>query len=219
MYFAAFTILAAAFAAAAPACTNPDATIIIEASHGGAGSDLTNTTIIVPIGPVYTNEQALAEVSSLYLLTPLGTTCTPYANEDGTGTDGLPFQVGKPSLLSTNTVVVGSIADQQHQDQTAAGMKPDFVGTSSAIASKAKSEDQNGHSDQTQAQSRAQDTKPAVADFFPEVDKDPIAMAYRYFYANTTRGKATVAESAEAGKKNLEEAKENNGTDASKKVE
>ncbi|KAI4602818.1 hypothetical protein KJ359_008038 [Pestalotiopsis sp. 9143b] len=90
------------------------ATIVIEASHGGAGSDLTNTTISVPIGPVYTNEQALAEVSTLYLTGADGVdvttvTCTPYKAENGTGTGGLPFTSSKPSYLSTNTVVVGSI--------------------------------------------------------------------------------------------------------------
>jgi hypothetical protein len=110
MRAAALALFTAALASAAPtSASQEDAIIIIEASHGGAGSGLTNTTITVPIGTVYTNEEALAEVSNLYLLCPKSTTCTPYQSEEGTGTDGLPFTVGKPSRLSTNTVVVGSI--------------------------------------------------------------------------------------------------------------
>jgi hypothetical protein len=94
-----------------------NALVTVEASHGGAGSDLTNTTISVPIGAPYTDE-ALDAVSTLYLtgassgLSADGVTCTPYKNADGTGAGGEPFDINTPSLLSTNTVVVGSIACQ-----------------------------------------------------------------------------------------------------------
>ncbi|KAF3024217.1 hypothetical protein E8E14_010890 [Neopestalotiopsis sp. 37M] len=108
---------AAAFAGmtlAAPVESTPTATIIVEASHGGAGSGLTNTTIWVPIGPVYTDSDALSEVSTLYLTAATevdvtSVTCTPYRATDGEGTGGLPFTSSQPSYLSTNTVVVGSI--------------------------------------------------------------------------------------------------------------
>ncbi|KAI0455782.1 hypothetical protein F5B21DRAFT_503070 [Xylaria acuta] len=106
-----FVVLsAAALASAAPSYPTPQtATVVVEASHGGAGSGLTNKTLAVPIGPVYVDEDALAEVSTLYLLSPDTATCTPYKAQDGTGNSGLPFWVGHPSLLSTNTVVVGSL--------------------------------------------------------------------------------------------------------------
>ncbi|KAF2725425.1 hypothetical protein K431DRAFT_280783 [Polychaeton citri CBS 116435] len=102
---------ATAFAASVFAQT---ATITIEASHGGAGSDLTNTTITVPIGVVYTNSSALDEVSYLFLTGAEGVpvdsiTCTPYISANGTGSGGLPFNSTSPSYLSTNTVQVGSI--------------------------------------------------------------------------------------------------------------
>ncbi|KAI0096757.1 hypothetical protein GGR51DRAFT_542748 [Nemania sp. FL0031] len=109
MRTAAFALMAAALASAAPASRSESATIVVEASHGGAGSGLTNTTITVPVGPVYTNTAVLDTVSTLYLLSPDTVTCTPFKNADGTGNGGLPFTVGHPSLLSTNTVVVGSI--------------------------------------------------------------------------------------------------------------
>ncbi|KAI1174431.1 hypothetical protein F4777DRAFT_579986 [Nemania sp. FL0916] len=114
----AITLLATAIAgitSAAPAPTTTrgvplpeDALVVVEASHGGAGSGLTNTTITVPIGTVYTNE-ALAAVSTLYLLSPNDGVCTPYLYANGTGARGAPFHVGEPSRLSTNTVVVGSV--------------------------------------------------------------------------------------------------------------
>ncbi|KAI0141565.1 hypothetical protein GGR57DRAFT_487117 [Xylariaceae sp. FL1272] len=107
---AAFALLTAAVASASPyPASCGSATVVIEASHGGAGSGLTNTTITVPLGKIYTNEDALDEVSTLYLLSPSTVTCTPYQATTGTGTGGLPFTVGNPSLLSTNTVVVGSL--------------------------------------------------------------------------------------------------------------
>ncbi|ETS83512.1 hypothetical protein PFICI_05388 [Pestalotiopsis fici W106-1] len=117
MRTASVLVSAAAFAGmaiAAPVDSTATATIVIEASHGGAGSGLTNTTISVPIGPIYTNSDALDEVSTLYLTGATGVdvtsvTCTPYQATDGEGTGGLPFTSSQPSYLSTNTVVVGSI--------------------------------------------------------------------------------------------------------------
>jgi hypothetical protein len=110
MRAAGLALFTAAIANATSTTSCQDALIIIEASHGGAGNGLTNTTITVPIGTVYTNPDALDEVSTLYLLSPESTTCTPYKLSNGTGSSGLPFTVGHPSYLSTNTVVVGSIA-------------------------------------------------------------------------------------------------------------
>ncbi|KAI0547217.1 hypothetical protein F4679DRAFT_586775 [Xylaria curta] len=106
-----FAVLyAAAFASAVPCTPNPQtATVVIETSHGGAFNDRTNKTITVPIGPVYVNESAFAAVSTLYLLGPDTATCTPYKAKNGTGSGGLPFYVGHPSLLSTNSVQVGSL--------------------------------------------------------------------------------------------------------------
>ncbi|KAI4868596.1 hypothetical protein F4820DRAFT_445009 [Hypoxylon rubiginosum] len=102
-----------AFAGLAAAAGN--AIITIEASHGGAGSGLTNTTISVPIGEIYTGNKAMETVSTLYLVGTTGdvaldsVTCTPYKANDATGSHGLPFTSKTPSYLSTNTVVVGSI--------------------------------------------------------------------------------------------------------------
>ncbi|KAI0009044.1 hypothetical protein F4779DRAFT_407276 [Xylariaceae sp. FL0662B] len=111
-----FTILTSIAAFTGMAFGLGSAIVNVEASHGGAGSGLTNTTITVPIGPVYTNSVALDQVSTLYLVgrtdpaVPITTIeCTPYKATDGTGSHGLPFSVNKPSRLSTNTVQVGSI--------------------------------------------------------------------------------------------------------------
>ncbi|KAI3340169.1 hypothetical protein F4824DRAFT_454272 [Ustulina deusta] len=106
-----FAILsAAALASAAPSCSvTQSATVVVETAHGGAYNDRTNRTISVPIGPVYTNEDALVAVSTLYLLGPETATCTPFKDEAATVNGGLPFYVGHPSLLSTNSVVVGSL--------------------------------------------------------------------------------------------------------------
>ncbi|KAI8947000.1 hypothetical protein F4801DRAFT_562475 [Xylaria longipes] len=106
-----FAVLSAAALASASPCypTAQTATVVIETSHGAAYNDRTNKTVSVPIGPVYTNEHDLAAVSTLYLLGPDTVTCSPFQATTGTGTGGLPFTVGHPSLLSTNTVVVGSI--------------------------------------------------------------------------------------------------------------
>lgn len=109
----AFALSAAALAAAASA-QQPTAQITIEASHGGAGTGLTNKTIDVPVGPVYTNAEALREVSTLYLTGAQGVpvehvTCTPYHATNGEGSGGAAFTSATPSRLSTNTVQVGSI--------------------------------------------------------------------------------------------------------------
>jgi hypothetical protein len=109
----AFALSTAALAAAASA-QQPTAQITIEASHGGAGNGLTNKTVEVPIGPVYTNAEALGEVSTLYLTGATGVpvehvTCTPYHAATGEGSGGRPFTSTTPSRLSTNTVQVGSI--------------------------------------------------------------------------------------------------------------
>lgn len=106
------TILAAC-AFAASALAQQTAGVTIEASHGGAGSGLTNTTISVPLNTTYTNA-ALGEVSVLYLTSASGVpldsiTCTPHLYANGTGMAGLAFTSSSPADLSTNTVQVGSI--------------------------------------------------------------------------------------------------------------
>ncbi|EME84084.1 uncharacterized protein MYCFIDRAFT_195236 [Pseudocercospora fijiensis CIRAD86] len=103
----AILLLAAANASA------QTATITIEASHGGAGNGLTNTTIEVPLHTRYANP-ALDTVSTLYLTgadgVPLDSiTCTPYRYNNLTGAGGLPFNSTAPSFLSTNTVQVASL--------------------------------------------------------------------------------------------------------------
>ncbi|KAI1871492.1 uncharacterized protein JN550_004486 [Neoarthrinium moseri] len=101
-----------ALAGVASACGS--AIVTVEASHGGAGNGLTNTTVTVPIGTVFTGDKALDTVSTLYLTgsleAPLDSiTCSPYKSTDGTGSGGLPFNSTTPSFLSTNTVEFGSI--------------------------------------------------------------------------------------------------------------
>ncbi|TGJ78130.1 hypothetical protein E0Z10_g10637 [Xylaria hypoxylon] len=111
MWATSFAVLsAAALVSAAPNTPPPQtATVVVETAHGAAYNDRTNRTITVPIGPAYVNHEALGAVSTLYLLGPATATCTPYKAEDGTVNGGLPFYVGHPSLLSTNSVVVGSL--------------------------------------------------------------------------------------------------------------
>lgn len=101
------TAVISLLATAAAAATTT--TVVIEASHGGAGSGLTNNTITVPVGPVYTNKEAFAAVSTLYITSDDGVSCIPYGAENGQGTHGLAFTFGTPSRLSTNTVQVGSL--------------------------------------------------------------------------------------------------------------
>ncbi|KAK5685517.1 hypothetical protein LTS10_003596 [Elasticomyces elasticus] len=89
------------------------ADVTITASHGGAGNGLTNTTVIVPLGTPYTNS-ALDTVSYLYLTGANGAalediTCQAYVYPNGTGAAGQPFTHISPALLSTNTVIVGSL--------------------------------------------------------------------------------------------------------------
>ncbi|KAI6093913.1 hypothetical protein F4821DRAFT_7148 [Hypoxylon rubiginosum] len=109
------TLFASAMAFAGMAAAVGNALITVEASHGGAGNGLTNTTMSVPIGVIYTHNPAMEEVSTLYLVgstsgVPVDSiVCTPYKSTDGTGSHGLPFTSKVPSYLSTNTVVVGSI--------------------------------------------------------------------------------------------------------------
>ncbi|KAI6819344.1 hypothetical protein KC340_g4933 [Hortaea werneckii] len=110
MYSKAALLAVGAFATTAIA---QSASVTITASHGGAGNDLTNTTITVPLGSLYTNA-ALDEVSYLYLTGSNDAvlesiTCTPHRYANGTGEAGRPFTSSSPSLLSTNTVKVGSL--------------------------------------------------------------------------------------------------------------
>ncbi|KAI2629632.1 hypothetical protein GGR54DRAFT_635817 [Hypoxylon sp. NC1633] len=111
------SIIASAIAFASLALASPVAVINVEAYSSG-GVDPTNSTILAPVGGVYTNSGDLNKVSNLYLI---GTTdglavervyCVPYSATDGTGVHGLPFNSTTPSKLSTNTVVVGSIVCQ-----------------------------------------------------------------------------------------------------------
>ncbi|KAI1358247.1 hypothetical protein F5Y08DRAFT_322275 [Xylaria arbuscula] len=73
----------------------------------------TNTTIVVPVGPVYRNPSALASVSTLYLLDNAAVTCIPYLSAMPTGPHGHPFTVGHPAVLSESgsgaPVTVGNI--------------------------------------------------------------------------------------------------------------
>ena len=100
--------------ASAHAQSKPAAIVVIEASHGGAGQDLTNITVTIPLTATYSNASALAEVSTLYLIDAVGVpvtsiSCTPFKRPNGTGKSGLTFDSTTPSYLSTNTVQVGSI--------------------------------------------------------------------------------------------------------------
>lgn len=90
------------------------AIITITTSHGGAGQDLTNRTITIPLNDAYTNADALEAVSYLSLTGATGVpfdsvTCQAYQDRDATMAGGEPFDSSAPALLSTNTVVVGSI--------------------------------------------------------------------------------------------------------------
>ncbi|SMR50454.1 unnamed protein product [Zymoseptoria tritici ST99CH_3D1] len=92
---------------------SPSALITIESSSGGAGNNLSNTTLSIPLSTLYTNP-ALDIVSTLYLTGATGAdtssiTCYPFQDSDLTNPGGQPFSQFKPSRLSTNTVQVGSI--------------------------------------------------------------------------------------------------------------
>ncbi|WPG98904.1 Hypothetical protein R9X50_00170400 [Acrodontium crateriforme] len=109
------TKIVAALAALAATAAAQSALVTVEAFNCGAGSCITNTTIEVPLGSVYTNSSALDKVSFLYLTGATGgiatgsITCTPYKDTSGSGSAGLPFNSTTPSLLSTNLVQLGSI--------------------------------------------------------------------------------------------------------------
>lgn len=114
MYLQAIITATAIFLASATATKLDAAIVTIEASHGGAGQDLTNQTVTIPLTNTYVNHSALDAVSSLYLVGARGVpldsvSCTPFKNANGTGKGGLTFDSTTPSLLSTNTVQVGSI--------------------------------------------------------------------------------------------------------------
>jgi hypothetical protein len=83
-------------ALAAPTASPAAAVITVEASHGGAGSGLTNTTINVPLDTTYTDQTSLAAVSTLYLVattdqgvSTTSVTCTPYLAAGGSVTPGI----------------------------------------------------------------------------------------------------------------------------------
>ncbi|OTB05375.1 hypothetical protein M426DRAFT_260873 [Hypoxylon sp. CI-4A] len=109
---------AAVFSALALVATalpqDPYAVVVVEASHGGAGNGLRNSTVYMPINQEFTNQEVLHEVSTLYLLGAEGVdantlTCTPFKTNKAAG-DALPsFTTKNPDRLSTNTVVVGSV--------------------------------------------------------------------------------------------------------------
>ena len=108
------TALLATALLAVSAFAQKEAAVTIEASHGGAGNGLTNTTIDVIINKPYHNATILDEVSTLYLRGATGVpldsiTCTPFKNADGSGDSGLPFNSTSPSYVSTNTIQIGSI--------------------------------------------------------------------------------------------------------------
>ena len=67
-------------------------------------------TIYVPIdSSIYTNQDALAAVTTLFLVAPNNALCTPYKDEMATVPGGEPFSLDHPSHLATNPVKVGSI--------------------------------------------------------------------------------------------------------------
>ncbi|KAI4599678.1 SMP-30 gluconolaconase LRE domain protein [Pestalotiopsis sp. 9143b] len=105
------TFIASAAAVAGTVYATPSAVISVEFHDNGA---LKNTSITVPIGTVYTDPKNLYQVSTLYLNSAVDADvnsiiCTPFQNNHGTGAGGKDFSYGKPSLLSTNSVQVGSI--------------------------------------------------------------------------------------------------------------
>lgn len=128
-------LMATALASLANAQTPATAIITVEASHGGAGNGLTNTTLSIPLSTQYTNP-ALDQVSTLYLSGSSGAvefpsiTCYPYRNGNLTGMGGLPFTSETPSRLSTNTVQVGSI--MCNSSDLTAGDSPSITSTMSA---------------------------------------------------------------------------------------
>ncbi|KAI1160597.1 hypothetical protein F5B18DRAFT_654469 [Nemania serpens] len=108
-------LLAASLAAGSPpeflpCSTTPCTTIVIENSQArAAGIRHPNTTIDVPVGPIYRNRPALAAVSKLYILHDDSVSCTPYYGTFASGPHGVPFTFGHPSVMPGGTVRVGSI--------------------------------------------------------------------------------------------------------------
>ncbi|KAF2215431.1 hypothetical protein CERZMDRAFT_94842 [Cercospora zeae-maydis SCOH1-5] len=99
--------------AAAATAASQSLHVVVETSHGGAGSGLINTTVTVPLNTIYT-DPALDAVSTLYLTQAEGVdlssvTCTPFRNANATGDAGVPFNSTSPSRVSTNTVQIGSL--------------------------------------------------------------------------------------------------------------
>ncbi|RMY83741.1 hypothetical protein D0862_11611 [Hortaea werneckii] len=155
------------------------ASVTITASHGGAGNGLTNTTITVPLGSLYTNA-ALDEVSYLYLTGASDAvlesiTCTPHRYANGTGEAGRPFTSNSPSLLSTNTVKVGSltcVASDSDSDadatsgtssNTAISTSPSSVAASSTTASNSTNNPSMTTSSATSSSTEDEDTAAAAA--------------------------------------------------------
>lgn len=136
----------------------PAAIVVIEASHGGAGQDLTNQTVTIPLTNTYVNHTALDAVSTLYLVDARGVpvnsvSCTPFKNEDGTGKGGLTFDSTTPSLLSTNTVQVGSIVCISTSIQLAPGLSI-APSSSSAAASSTKTRSPHHATHQTTVETK-----------------------------------------------------------------
>ena len=142
----------------------PAAIVVIEASHGGAGQDLTNTTVTIPLTQTYVNHTSLDAVSTLYLVDARGVplnsvSCTPFKHADGTGKGGLTFDSTNPSFLSTNTVQVGSIVCISTSIQLAPGLSiAPSSSASSAAASNSSSTSTTGT--QQQASTTIQNTIP-----------------------------------------------------------
>ncbi|EME45409.1 hypothetical protein DOTSEDRAFT_71210 [Dothistroma septosporum NZE10] len=131
------TIIAITLACAATTAAQ-SAIIVVEASHGGAGQGLTNTTLTIPLGERY-QSSALHTVSTLYLTgaegVPLNSiTCTPYRNNNLTGAGGLPFTSTRPSSLSTNTAQVGSLVCNSTVTTSSGSSSSSIASTTSTIS-------------------------------------------------------------------------------------
>lgn len=107
-----FSLLASALTGLASASGPPN--VYIDAYR--FDQDL-NTTLTLNLGEIFTGDEGLAQVSTLYL-TGLSNAeisidtiiCTPYRDAAASSKlHGLPFYADHPSFLSTNEVVVGSI--------------------------------------------------------------------------------------------------------------
>ncbi|KAI0104731.1 hypothetical protein GGR51DRAFT_572668 [Nemania sp. FL0031] len=105
------SLLAATFAAALPSGSILRTTaVVVEGVHGArADAGVSNSTIIVPVGPLYRNKTVLAAVTALYILRDDAISCIPYYAEIATGPHGHPFTFNHPVTLSEEPVVVGSI--------------------------------------------------------------------------------------------------------------